>query len=134
MVTTTQIKSAKRPGKPKAGELGDFALRVRRARKDLVLTIQAFSAVSGIPTSTIKNYEHGHSKPTAENLQKMYAAGVNPMWILLGHTPVIVAKPKLSPEQRAKAIRIKNRASAIASALKASQGPESAPEKLLAAG
>lgn len=108
MVTVTQSPTSKKPTRPRAGNLDDFALRVRRARKDLVLTIQGFSTASGIPISTIKNYELGHSKPTAENLQKMFAAGVNPMWVLLGHTPVLLIKPKLSPEQKAKALRIKS--------------------------
>lgn len=119
MVTVTQSPTSKKPTRPRAGNLDDFALRVRRARKDLVLTIQGFSTASGIPISTIKNYELGHSKPTAENLQKMFAAGVNPMWVLLGHTPVLLIKPKLSPEQKAKALRIKKHmAGALAGALK----------------
>lgn len=72
-----------------AAEKSDFACRVRAARKALGLSQQALSQQSGIPISTLKNYELGHSSPNAENLQKMHAAGINPMWVLLGHRPVL---------------------------------------------
>ncbi|WP_408602013.1 helix-turn-helix domain-containing protein [Pseudomonas sp. PLMAX] len=116
MVTDTTSPSPERIARPRAGNLDDFGLRVRRARRDLVLTIQGFSTASGIPTSTLKNYELGHSKPTAENLQKMYAAGVNPMWVLLGHNPVLLFKPKFTPAQKAKLLLRKKRADALAAA------------------
>ena len=113
MVTVSQSTPSKKPTRPKAVALDDFAQRVIQARKELVLTIQGFSTASGIPTSTIKNYELGHSKPTAENLQKMFAAGVNPMWVLLGHRPILLVKPKLTPEQKAKLAKIKVRMAAL---------------------
>ena len=68
--------------------------RVLKARKDLQMTFQTFSEATQIPVSTLKNYELGHSKPTAENLQKLYAARVNLMWILLGHEPVLLGQGK----------------------------------------
>lgn len=113
MVTVVENPPSKKTTRLKAGSLDNFALRVRRARKELVLTIQGFSTASGIPTSTIKNYELGHSKPTAENLQKMFTAGVNPMWVLLGHRPILLVKPKLTPEQKAKLVKIKARMAAL---------------------
>lgn len=74
---------------PAADEKSDFASRVRSARKAIGLSQQAFSDHSRIPISTLKNYELGHSSPSAENLQKMHAAGINPMWVLLGHKPIL---------------------------------------------
>lgn len=78
------------PKQPRAAtEKSEFAGRVRAARKMLGLSQQAFSDHSGIPISTLKNYELGHSSPSAENLQRMHAAGINPMWVLLGHKPIL---------------------------------------------
>lgn len=109
-----------------ANEQSGFASRVRDARKVLGLSQQALSDQSGIPISTLKNYELGHSSPSAENLQKMHAAGINPMWVLLGHKPILnrdikasaaltaaatavakqrSAKPKINPTTKAKLSR-----------------------------
>ena len=106
-----------------ADEKSDFASRVRAARKAIGLSQQAFSDHSRIPISTLKNYELGHSSPSAENLQKMHSAGINPMWVLLGHKPVLnrdikasaariaaakavakqrTAKPKVKPTTKAR--------------------------------
>lgn len=81
---------------PTADEKSDFASRVRTARKAIGLSQQAFSDHSSIPISTLKNYELGHSSPSAENLQKMHAAGINPMWVLLGHKPILNRDIKVS--------------------------------------
>lgn len=88
---------------PMAAEKSDFASRVRAARKALGLSQQALSDQSGIPISTLKNYELGHSSPSAENLQKMHAAGINPMWVLLGHRPVLNRDLKVSMARSAAA-------------------------------
>lgn len=81
---------------PSADEESDFASRVRAARKAIGLSQQALSDHSSIPISTLKNYELGHSSPSAENLQKMHAAGINPMWVLLGHKPILNRDIKVS--------------------------------------
>jgi transcriptional regulator with XRE-family HTH domain len=80
---------ASKPPPTAAEKSDDFASRVRAARKALGLSQQALSDRSGIPISTLKNYELGHSRPSAENLQKMYFASINPMWVLLGHRPIL---------------------------------------------
>ncbi|MDT8924653.1 helix-turn-helix domain-containing protein [Pseudomonas taiwanensis] len=84
------VVKAKTPSKRAKSDLTDFATRVRQARKLLGLSQQGLSDASKIPTSTLKNYELGHSSPSAENLQKMFKVGINPMWVLLGHKPVLV--------------------------------------------
>ena len=90
---------ARTPSKRAAIDPADFATRVRQARNLLGLSQQGLSDASKIPTSTLKNYELGHSSPSAENLQKMFKAGINPMWVLLGHKPVLV-EPLTSPKTR----------------------------------
>lgn len=89
MVTT--VMSGPEPMEDLSEFMGNEMMhkRVRKARKDLKMTFQTFSEATLIPISTLKNYELGHSKPTAENLQKLYHSGVNPMWVLLGHEPVL---------------------------------------------
>lgn len=77
-------------------EESDFASRVRSARKILGLSQKGLSDRSNIPISTLKNYELGHSSPSAENLQRLHAAGINPMWILLGQRPILNRSMKAS--------------------------------------
>lgn len=93
-MVTLAFKAPKPP--PAADEKSDFASRVRSARKALGLSQQALSNHSSIPISTLKNYELGHSSPSAENLQRMHAAGINPMWVLLGHKPILNRDAKAS--------------------------------------
>lgn len=92
----TKVVQSQKPKDDLSGFQGNEMMhdRVRKARKDLRMTFQAFSEATQIPISTLKNYELGHSKPTAENLQKLYAVRVNPMWILLGHEPVLLGTGK----------------------------------------
>lgn len=107
---------------PMAAEKSDLASRVRAARKALGLSQQALSDQSGIPISTLKNYELAHSSPSAENLQKMHAAGINPMWVLLGHLPILnqelngamghITVPKVLPNKQSTKQKIKPAAKA----------------------
>lgn len=93
----TKVVKSQKPKEDLSGFQGNELMheRVRKARKDLQMTFQTFSEATHIPISTLKNYELGHSKPTAENLQKLYHAGVNPMWVLLGHEPVLSKSPNV---------------------------------------
>lgn len=93
----TKVVKSQKPKEDLSGLQGNEMMhkRVRKARKDLQMTLQTFSEAAHIPISTLKNYELGHSKPTAENLQKLYHAGVNPMWVLLGHEPVLIKSPNV---------------------------------------
>jgi transcriptional regulator with XRE-family HTH domain len=109
---------------PMAAEKSDFASRVLAARKALGLSQQALSDQSGIPISTLKNYELGHSSPSAENLQKMHAAGINPMWVLLGHQPILNRDLKVASARStaAKAVPEKPSAKAKVKATVKAQG------------
>jgi transcriptional regulator with XRE-family HTH domain len=104
MVTLT-LEDLKPPSTT-AEKSDGFASRVRAARKALDLSQQALSEQSGIPSSTLKNYELGHSSPSAENLQKMHAVGINPMWVLLGHRPILNRdlKVAMTPRSATKAV------------------------------
>lgn len=121
-----------------ATEKSDFAYRVRSARNALGMSQQALSDQSGIPISTLKNYELGHSSPSAENLQKMHAAGINPMWVLLGHHPALnrdhkvskarIAAAKAASKQRAAKPKVKPTAKArISRPLKGCAGVRAKP-------
>lgn len=109
------VVKAKAPAKRAAIDPADFATRVRLARKMLALSQQGLSEASKIPTSTLKNYELGHSSPSAENLQKMFKAGINPMWVLLGHKPVLVETLTSSKTRMSRALAAAHRYAAALS-------------------
>lgn len=45
--------------------------------------------VTGISLSTLKGYEAGRTEPGAESLRQLFAAGINPMWVIAGIKPML---------------------------------------------
>lgn len=82
-------KTAKPPNSSReiGGEKARFGDHLVAVRKEMHLTQQAFSEMTGIPLSTLKNYEGSHSAPGAEALAQLMHANINVHYLLSGEGP-----------------------------------------------
>lgn len=61
-----------------------FATRLVAVRKSLGMTQDAFCTHTGLPLSTLKNYEGEHRKPGAEAMEMLARVDINVNWLFTG--------------------------------------------------
>jgi transcriptional regulator with XRE-family HTH domain len=64
--------------------------RLAYARKTIGVNIDAFSAITDIPISSLKKYESDHRVPGGEAIQSTAKAGINAHWLVTGHGPMLI--------------------------------------------
>lgn len=64
--------------------------RLGLARRAIGINIDAFSAITDIPVSSLKKYESSNSIPGGEAIQSTAKAGINAHWLVTGHGPMLI--------------------------------------------
>jgi transcriptional regulator with XRE-family HTH domain len=88
--------------------------RIATARLSLGYTQRELSAITGIPLVNVKQLESDRSDPRSSDLIAMLKAGIRPMWVIAGESPMLTStgqdataktgeadKPKLASSIRA---------------------------------
>lgn len=88
-----------------------FGERLVAVRKEMHLTQQAFSDKTGIPLSTLKNYEGSHSAPGAEALAQLMRADINVHYLLSGEGPKLLTLLRLRHATNAVMLFVSKRSS-----------------------
>lgn len=66
--------------------------RISEARRALGHTQSELTAITGIGLVDLKRLESERSDPRSSDLSALLKAGINPMWVIVGETPMLTSK------------------------------------------
>ena len=78
-IIATNVKTSKQ-----IFDMTDFSKRLRDARKDMKLSLDAFGALADVTGAAQSNYENGKRSPTVEYLERLGSHGVDVVSLLSG--------------------------------------------------